>query len=198
MHHRLEGSMARGEPTPNEPEVYLRSPGSPRNAGSGWRRRSRTSACRSDPLYVCQATQLAVATKPLPWWKPGQYVEDYRSGNVPLSDIVARLAFLLYAELVSTGVGLGSAFRWIYNKIQSVRGGERLSRAPRTPPGRWPDTFRQRRPEGRRCCAGEEQRRDPRNCRRAPRQQRDGFPSGDDALLRQDLPCLATCEQDYR
>jgi hypothetical protein len=31
---------------------------------------------------------------------------------------------LLYAELVAAGVGLGSAFRWIYNKIQSVRGGE--------------------------------------------------------------------------
>jgi hypothetical protein len=86
----------------------------------------RTSPCQTSgqPLYVCQATQLAAATNPLPWWKPGQYIEDYRSGNVALSDIVARLSFLLYAELVATGVGLGSAFRWIYNKIQSVRGGE--------------------------------------------------------------------------
>jgi hypothetical protein len=51
-------------------------------------------------------------------------VEDYRSGNVAFSDIIARLAFLLYAELVTTGVGLGSVFRWIYDKIQSVRGGQ--------------------------------------------------------------------------
>ena len=87
-------------------------------------RRISPSQTSSDPLYVCQATQLPAATKPLPWWKPGQYVEDYRSGNVALSDIVARLAFLLYAELVAAGVGLGSAFRWIYNKIQSVRGGD--------------------------------------------------------------------------
>jgi hypothetical protein len=87
-------------------------------------RRSSPSETSSDLLYVCQATQLPTATKPLPWWKPGQYVEDYKSGNVALSDIVARLAFLLYAELVATGVGFGSAFRWIYNKIQSVRGGD--------------------------------------------------------------------------
>jgi len=87
-------------------------------------RRTSPSQTSNDPLYVCQATQLPAATKPLPWWKPDQYVEDYRSGNIVFSDIVARLAFLLYAELVATGVGLGSAFRWIYNKIQLVRGGE--------------------------------------------------------------------------
>jgi hypothetical protein len=51
-------------------------------------------------------------------------VEDYRSGNVALSDIVARLAFLVYAELVASGVGFGTALRWVYNKIQSERGGE--------------------------------------------------------------------------
>src|SRR5262249_31045103 len=87
-------------------------------------RRSSESQTSSEPIYICQATQLPAATKPLPWWKPGQYLEDYASGNVALSDIVARLAFLFYAELVTTGVGLGSAFRWIYDKIQLVRGGE--------------------------------------------------------------------------
>jgi hypothetical protein len=74
------------------------------------------------PLYVCQATQLPAATTLLPWWKPRQYWDDYRSGNVALSDIISRLLFLLYAELVATGVGLGSAFRWIYDAIQTVRG----------------------------------------------------------------------------
>ncbi len=89
---------------------------------AGTRRKSPGKAS-SDLPYVCQATQLPVATKLLPWWKPGQYVEDYRSGNTALSDIVARLAFLLYAELVSAGVGLGSALRWMYNTVQSARGG---------------------------------------------------------------------------
>jgi hypothetical protein len=87
-------------------------------------RRTSPSQTSSEPLYVCQATQLPAATKLLPWWKPNQYVEDYRSGNVALSDIVARLAFLLYAELVNSGIGFGSALRWIYNTIQSARGGE--------------------------------------------------------------------------
>jgi hypothetical protein len=87
-------------------------------------RRNSPGQTSSEPLYICQATQLPLATTPLPWWKPHQYVEDYRSGNVALSDIIARLAFLLYAELVNTGVGLGSLFRWIYDKIQSLRGGD--------------------------------------------------------------------------
>lgn len=87
-------------------------------------RRMSPDKTSSHPLYVCQATQLPAATTPLPWWKPGQYVEDYRSGNVAVSDIVSRLAFLLYSELVASGVGFGSALRWIYNTIQSVRGGE--------------------------------------------------------------------------
>lgn len=85
---------------------------------------TRRSSPTSEPLYVCQATQLPTATKPLPWWKPAQYLEDYKSGNVRLSDIIARLGFLVYAELVATGVGLGFALRWIYNQIQAMRGGE--------------------------------------------------------------------------
>lgn len=85
-------------------------------------RKISTNETSGSPIYVCQATQLPAATRPLPWWSPSQYVEDYRSGNVQLSDIFARLAFLLYAELVATGVGLGSGFRWIYNVIQSIRG----------------------------------------------------------------------------
>lgn len=87
-------------------------------------RRTSTGQTSGEPLYVCQATQLPAATTRLPWWKPGQYVEDYRSGNVALSDIVARLAFSVYAELVASGVGFGSALRWIYNRIQSARGRE--------------------------------------------------------------------------
>jgi hypothetical protein len=89
---------------------------------AGTRRPSKPES--NEPLYVCQATQLPSATTLLPWWSPGQYLQDYKSGNVALSDIVARLAFLLYAEVVATGVGLGSMFRWIYNRIQSVRGGQ--------------------------------------------------------------------------
>ena len=86
-------------------------------------RRSSSAQTSSEPLYVCQATQLPTATKLLPWWSPRQYVDDYRSGNVSLSEIVSRLLFGLYAQLVESGVGLGAALRWIYNTIQSARGG---------------------------------------------------------------------------
>jgi len=86
-------------------------------------RRSTTSEKSNEPLYVCQATQVASATELLPVWHPFQYIEDYRSGNVSLSQIISRLLFEFYAQLVASGVGLGSALRWIYNVVQSVRGG---------------------------------------------------------------------------
>jgi hypothetical protein len=50
-------------------------------------------------------------------------VEDYRSGNASLTEIVSRLLFHLYAQLAEAGVGLGSALRWAYNTIQVMRGG---------------------------------------------------------------------------
>jgi hypothetical protein len=75
-------------------------------------------------FYVCQATEMPHATVPLPWWKPRQYLEDYQSGNVSLRDIVARLVFLVYAALESSGLGFGSALRWIYDAIQSIKGGK--------------------------------------------------------------------------
>ena len=39
------------------------------------------------PTYVCQATQVPYATKPLAWWDLRQYIEDYWSGNVGLGRI---------------------------------------------------------------------------------------------------------------
>ena len=99
-------------------------------------RRASPAQTGNEPLYVCQATQLPVATKLLPWWKPRQYVEDYRSGNAPLSEIISRLLFGIYAQLVASGVGLGTALRWIYNAIQSGRGGSPYPvRAGRLPLG---------------------------------------------------------------
>jgi hypothetical protein len=86
-------------------------------------RRPSAPTAPSEPLYVCQATQLPVASKPLPWWSVGQYVDDYRSGNASPSQIVARLFFAVYAQLAASGIGLGSALRWIYNTVQKARGG---------------------------------------------------------------------------
>jgi hypothetical protein len=98
--------------------------------------RSRVGHPTSDePIYICQSTQLAQATKPLRWWDLRQYVEDYKSGNVRLSEALAGLILPLYSQMVSAGLGLGSALRWIYDSIQRTYGGTpyplRLGEVPR-------------------------------------------------------------------
>ncbi len=76
-----------------------------------------------EPVYVCQSTNLNRATRPLQWWDPRQYVEDYTSGNVQLSQILASWLFFLYSTLADAGLGIGSALRWIYDAFQKIRGG---------------------------------------------------------------------------
>src|SRR3977135_525755 len=70
----------------NEPEAPSAPPDRLETLVRGATRQASPSQTSSGPVYVCQATQLSAATKPLPWWKPRQYVEDYRSGNPLLSD----------------------------------------------------------------------------------------------------------------
>jgi len=74
--------------------------------------------------YVCQATQVLAATECLPWWEWRQYVEDYTSGNVGLGRMVKTFAYMAYRHgFVNLGIGIGPALRWLYNKVQSLRGG---------------------------------------------------------------------------
>src|SRR5262249_17804295 len=54
----------------------------------------------SDPntrIYSCQNTQIPLATKPLPWWSMGQYVEDVTSGNVT----IGKAAFVLGRAMIN-------------------------------------------------------------------------------------------------
>jgi hypothetical protein len=76
-----------------------------------------------NPTFVCQATQIAEATKPLHWWDLRQYLEDYTSGNVRLSEMIASFCYFAYSLFVSSGLGLGSAFRWLYDTFQKLVGG---------------------------------------------------------------------------
>ena len=94
----------------------------------------------SEPVYVCQATQLPHATKPLPRWQLRQYIEDYRSGNVRVIDIFSSLSALAFAQIAESGLGFGSALRWAYDLFQKCRGGTpypfrrgRIPRNSRTP-----------------------------------------------------------------
>jgi hypothetical protein len=87
------------------------------------------------PTYVCQATQVAAATTPLPWWNAKQYLEDYRSGNATVLQMLSAFVFWTYHNLSSLGLGFGSAMRWAYDVFQKTIGGTpypwRIGRVPK-------------------------------------------------------------------
>jgi hypothetical protein len=80
------------------------------------------SAAAKEPVYICQSTRIPEATLPLRWWDLSQYAEDYSSGNVKLTQLVAAVFVFWYSQLVSAGLGIGSALRWVYDTIQRMRG----------------------------------------------------------------------------
>jgi hypothetical protein len=89
-----------------------------------------------DPVYVCQSTQIASATQPLPWWDFRQYVEDLSSGNVRPFEVFSAFMFFLYYNLAESGIGLGAILRWAYDQFQRLKGGAPYpARAGRVPNG---------------------------------------------------------------
>jgi hypothetical protein len=76
-----------------------------------------------DPVYVCQATRLPYASKPLPWWNLAQYVEDYTSGNVTLGTLLRGVLYAAYFNVMQAGIGVGRPMRWLYDKVQALWGG---------------------------------------------------------------------------
>jgi hypothetical protein len=86
-----------------------------------------------EPTYVCQATRLPYATKPLEWWDIRQYVEDYWSGNVSLWRIICGGAYSLYNHLTRAGIGGPTMWR-IYDKLSPLWGGTRFPRRSGTIP----------------------------------------------------------------
>jgi hypothetical protein len=82
------------------------------------------SANSADPAYVCQATQVPAATKPLSPWEVGQYVEDFSSGNVKIGTMLCGFIYMAYHKLITSGVvGLARPLRWLYDTFQRLRGG---------------------------------------------------------------------------
>lgn len=76
--------------------------------------------------YICQATELLNFTAPLKWWDARQYVEDYTSGNASLDRIFGGFLYFvyLYGTLANRGrLGVGVPARWLYDRIQYLRGG---------------------------------------------------------------------------
>ena len=81
------------------------------------------AAGETDQLYVCQNTQIKFAAQPLPWWDARQYVEDYTSGNVRLSELIGGLLYSTYRTVAEAGVGVGFSMRWVYDQFQRAIGG---------------------------------------------------------------------------
>ena len=80
--------------------------------------------------YSCQATQLLEFTQPMRWWDMRQYVEDYSSGNTPLSRLASGLLYVTYYYgSLSNRYNLGRPGRWLYNAFQRLRGGNPFPRA---------------------------------------------------------------------
>lgn len=78
----------------------------------------------SDPIYSCQATQLPDFTQPISWWGIGHYIEDHRSGNVKsIRQMLSRLMYRTYDNLINLGIGWGPALRWLYDRFQQAHGG---------------------------------------------------------------------------
>jgi hypothetical protein len=77
----------------------------------------------NSPTYMCQNTQVKFATQPLQWWDIRQYVEDYTSGNVRLSQLAAGLLFSVLRAVAEAGIGLGYAIRSTYDVLARAVGG---------------------------------------------------------------------------
>jgi hypothetical protein len=77
--------------------------------------RARMVGADQEITYACQATQLPYATTTLEWWDIRQYVEDYRSGNASLWQILCGGVYFLYYWLTRSRLGVGRPMRWFYD-----------------------------------------------------------------------------------
>ncbi len=75
------------------------------------------------PRYRCQATQVPFFGTVLPWSDIRQYLDDYTSGNVTLSQMFRGFVYAGYFCLIQAGIGLGRPLRWLYDRFQSLWGG---------------------------------------------------------------------------
>ena len=75
----------------------------------------------ADPTYICQATQLPFATRPLAWWDVRQYIEDYTSGNVGIVRMLLSFCFVVFDRVIKLRIGRGA--RWFYDHFQALVGG---------------------------------------------------------------------------
>ena len=74
--------------------------------------------------YSCQATELLTYTRPLKWWDVRQYAETWSSRNHTAWQVARGLAFLAFTYgLLANRRVAGRPARWLYDRIQALRGG---------------------------------------------------------------------------
>jgi hypothetical protein len=56
----------------------------------------------------------------LEWWDLGQYIEDYRSGNVGLWRVLAGAAYFFFLWISNAGIGLGRPIRWAWDRFHKL------------------------------------------------------------------------------
>jgi hypothetical protein len=92
----------------------------------------------ADATYVCQATELVRASRPLRSYDVRQYVEDYRTRNVKARDLVDGFAYMVCETAIKAARGPNSrAGRWlvkVYDLVQAARGGRPFPRKRGTIP----------------------------------------------------------------
>jgi hypothetical protein len=76
----------------------------------------------SEPVYVCQATQVPEFSTPVSPWNIRQYVEDVTSGNVTFGRLLRNFIYAGYYKLARRR-RLGLPFRLVYDGFQSLVGG---------------------------------------------------------------------------
>ena len=86
------------------------------------RARAPGDEASDDPAWVCQTTALYEATQLLPWWDVRQYIRDVTSRNHRASQVIKRLIWAGYDNLVSLGYGYRLLIG-LYNKFQNLRSG---------------------------------------------------------------------------
>ena len=88
----------------------------------------RPSSNADEEVFRCQATRLPYASTDLSWWDIRQYLEDYRSGNVSLWQILSGFTYSVYYNISQMGVGLGRAMEIIYDVLHPIWRGSKFPR----------------------------------------------------------------------
>ena len=76
---------------------------------------TRKETAGDEEIFSCQATELLHATtSPVPWWEPGQYVRDVRSGNASIGQVTRGLLVGLVNKFQQANVRLAPKYPLIH------------------------------------------------------------------------------------